>query len=870
MQTLEEKMHITKAENDEKDLIIGKLQQELSQINEISEKTKREVAETKGQLDESCKQKDNELNMLRFDLEQKDKEFQEKILLITELEQSKNNIIKENDKLKMELSSKSFDLENASDKVLELENQLKAASDDLDKFKSCVNEKNTDFTQYQEQQQAAMKNLSQALEKTQQSLREKLEEIAELKEKSQAESKLKDQKIDEVNQEVSRHKRDLEKLNIELADTKSLSEKKEIEMANIHSTQIASQDLQLKTLSTEVQQKSEEMVKLQIVVNKLEEDICTKNSLIEKFRLEKEEIENRCAVYAKELQDLQQQMNDLTLNHGDIQRQLVVSNERIVSLQEVKQRLEVEIAALTTKCENPEQVQQLRTELMIKEQALDGLRSEFEQKIQFLERAHHELELKHEQSSKEWNKQQQDLIAQSKISATTEIELRAQIDNYAREVLKMREESQIAITNLEQSVNEKTHLLENLEVKYSQNEKLQETQLMAVKEEMNRNIQNYQEKITTLTDETTFLKNELNAKSEQIIELNAKCGQLLADAKQYQTDQKQNFDETINKLQLEINEKNMQMNTLNVQLQKDREESRLFTDNLQEKLIKDAQIHNTELISLKKEMASNVQSYEEKISNLVQASMHLKEELNVKSNQIEELNNKCSQLQADVHQNESEQKKNFEESIHSLQLEINEKNVQLNKLTAELQLAQETCQTTATGLQTKDKEINELTTQNHTTQTLITQLQKDLNQFKLLSDQKCKEQETTQIQYKSLLDQVGVLEGKLKESESCMKNLQIEHNNAVELMTYLSVTQNQKEHCMKQLVNDSRHCKYVQELLDQMTVNVDQNEEKVLVLQKEVEHGMNRLGECNIAYEQQKSEVIRLQELLSKVNLFCI
>lgn len=972
-------MLITNAENDEKILIIDKLQQELSQLKEISEKTQQQIAETNEQFDDRYKKKENELNTLHSNLEQKDKELNEKLILITELDQSKNTLLKENDKLKMELSSKSFDLENTMDKILELEKQLKAGTEDLNIAKVSLGEKDAN----QEHQKKIVEELNRELKELQETLQTKLSEIEDLKKISERESKLKDKQIEEANEAVSRHKREIENLDRALTETKCSAEKKEMELSDIHSTQIKSQDLELKALSTDVQQKYEETVKLKLVVSKLEEDICTKNTLIKKISLEKEEIEHQSDGYKTEMQQMQQQINDLTLNYGDLQRQLAASSERITSLQEVKQRLDLEIAALTTKCENPEQVQQLRAELMAKEQTLDSLRSEFEQKIQILERTHHELELQHEQAVRKWNKQEQEFMTQAKISADSEIELKAQIDNYTQELSKMREQSQTVIANLEHSINEKTLLLENLEVKYTLNEKLQETQLMAVKEELNRNAQYYEEKITTVTNENTLIKNELNMKSAQVEELNTKCSQLLEDATKYQTHQKQNFDEVINKLQLEVNEKSMQVETLNLQLQKNREDSHQLLNNLQEKLTYNEQLHQTELTNFKQELSGSVDNYQERIKTLNEDNIHFKEQLEVKSNQIVELNSKCIQLETDAQQSQSEQKQNFDEVINKLQLQVNEKtiqvdtlnlqlqkdredshqlinnleeklayneqlhkneltklkeeqsdslanyqeristlneenihfkeqldaksdqivelnskcvqleigaqqsqseqnqsfdqiigtlqveikekNVQLDKLLVDLQQAQESCK----DLHAKDQQISELIAQNQSTQTLIAQLQGDLNQFKLLSDQKCKEQNTTQTQYEELLDQVVILEGKLQESETCKKNLQIEHNNAVELMTYLSVTQNQKEKCMKQLANDTRHCKYVQELLNQMRVNVDQNEEKVLMLQKEVEYSKNELKECNKAFEQQKNEMIRFQDLHSQVGLFC-
>jgi chromosome segregation ATPase len=746
--SLQQQIEGASVENAEKAKTIDQLKEEISRVTSEHEVVKREAEESKAKSTEDCGQKDAQIEKLKAELDNQK-------TLMEKLERTNADLVKENDKLKMQLSAKSIDAETVNEQVAEKEKEIKSLRDELDTVKKELGHKVEDLERHKDNSHEVEGSLRKELDQTRDNLKSKISEVENVKKELNVQISQKDKQIEEANKKIAQNSDELKKLNDELTATKSSFEESKNEIHSRHARQVASQDSQLMALSAEIQQKNEEITRSQIVISKLEEDLCSKNGVIEKLRLELESFEHQQSSHTEASTILTKKMNELTLSHGDVQRQLNAANERITGLLELKQRLEAEIQSLTAKCENAAQLEQLRSEIQAKETLLESLKAEYEQKLQNSERARHEIELHHEEDVANFERAKSELETRLRITTQSEELLQQRCDGTIAEMAKIRDEHRVRISELEHSLQEKELALGNLQSKCSESGRYYQEQMKTATEEMSRNLESSQQKLAALTEEVLQLKQNLAEKSEALIEANAESSHILAQNQQAVSELKQQYGEDIRKLEFELNEKNMQ----------------------------------------------------------------------------------------------------------------------LEKRSTELQLLKSDCQNSSTDLEGKDQKIGELTAEVQQAQNLITQLQEDLTSAQLLYQQTVNEHETVQTQCKGLLEQVASLSEKVQTGESLFDNLQIEHDTAMNVMDRLRITEQQKQECLQQLQLEAtssaqtKNCQHVMELLNQIKVdNSTEATEKILGLQKEVEVVRNQLAERNHQLDVQKAELLRLQEDLVKVR----
>jgi CAP-Gly domain-containing linker protein 1 len=746
--SLQQQIEGASVENAEKAKTIDQLKEEISRVTSEHEVVKREAEESKAKSTEDCGQKDAQIEKLKAELDNQK-------TLMEKLERTNADLVKENDKLKMQLSAKSIDAETVNEQVAEKEKEIKSLRDELDTVKKELGHKVEDLERHKDNSHEVEGSLRKELDQTRDNLKSKISEVENVKKELNVQISQKDKQIEEANKKIAENSDELKKLNDELTATKSSFEESKNEIHSRHARQVASQDSQLMALSAEIQQKNEEITRSQIVISKLEEDLCSKNGVIEKLRLELESFEHQQSSHTEASTMLTKKMNELTLSHGDVQRQLNAANERITGLLELKQRLEAEIQSLTAKCENAAQLEQLRSEIQAKETLLESLKAEYEQKLQNSERARHEIELHHEEDVANFERAKSELETRLRITTQSEELLQQRCDGTIAEMAKIRDEHRVRISELEHSLQEKELALGNLQSKCSESGRYYQEQMKTATEEMSRNLESSQQKLAALTEEVLQLKQNLAEKSEALIEANAESSHILAQNQQAVSELKQQYGEDIRKLEFELNEKNMQ----------------------------------------------------------------------------------------------------------------------LEKRSTELQLLKSDCQNSSTDLEGKDQKIGELTAEVQQAQNLITQLQEDLTSAQLLYQQTVNEHETVQTQCKGLLEQVASLSEKVQTGESLFDNLQIEHDTAMNVMDRLRITEQQKQECLQQLQLEAtssaqtKNCQHVMELLNQIKVdNSTEATEKILGLQKEVEVVRNQLAERNHQLDVQKAELLRLQEDLVKVQ----
>ncbi|XP_044271292.1 CAP-Gly domain-containing linker protein 2 isoform X3 [Tribolium madens] len=625
VESLQKQVDSAKAENEEKHKTIDQLNEEVLKIKAENELVKREIVESIKSSDENCEKKDVQLEKFKHELNHQKK-------LIEKFQQTHADLAKENEKLKMDLSAKSHDLEVATDELASKDKEIKSLREELETVRKELGHKVGDLERQKSNLHEIEENLRKDLEQVRDELKERISEVENTKKEYNVHVSQKDQQIAEANKTIAERGEEIKKLSQELEDVKHAHEDSKNEIHSRHARQVASQDSQLMALSAEIQQKNEEITKSSIVISKLEEDLCAKNGIIEKLRLELENFENQKSSHSETSILLNQKLNELSLTNGDLQRQLVSANDRINGLLELKQRLEAEIQGLTARCENAAQLEQLRNEIQQRENMLERVKAEFEEKLQNSERMRHELELERQQNLNNFEQMKTDLEAKLRIAVQSEELLKQRCDTSVAELAKMRDEYRVKINELEHAVQEKDLNVANLQNKCSEAVKQYQDQLQVVNDEMNRRLQECQQKISSFNDETVNLKEELAKKSEQLIEARAEVSHILAQGKLVENEFKQKYIQDTKQLEFELNEKNMKLEKALTELELMKGDCQNTNSNL---TAKDVQIS---------ELAAQVKNAENLINQLQEELSATKLRQQQSFNEHESVQNQCRGL----------------------------------------------------------------------------------------------------------------------------------------------------------------------------------------------------------------------------------
>ncbi|XP_064210955.1 CAP-Gly domain-containing linker protein 1 isoform X11 [Tribolium castaneum] len=628
VESLQKQVDRAKAENEEKLKTISQLTEEVSKIKA-----------------ENCEKENEQVEKFKHELDHQRK-------LLEKFGQTHADLAKENEKLKMDLSARAHDLEVATDELAAKDKEIKSLRDELETVRKELGHKTDDL----ERQRVNLHEVEANLEQARGELKEKITEVENTKKECNLQVSQKDQQISDANKTIAERSEEIKKLAKELEDVKHTFEDSKNEIHSRHARQVASQDSQLMALSAEIQQKNEEITKSSIVISKLEEDLCAKNGIIEKLRLELENFESQKSSHTEASSLLNVKLNELSLTNGDLQRQLASANERINGLLELKQRLETEIQGLTARCENGAQLEQLRAEIQQRESMLERAKAEFEQKLQNSERLRHEIELQRQQDQNNFAQMKADLEAKLRIALQSEESLKQRCDTSVGDLAKMRDEYRMKIDELQHAVQEKDLTVANLQNKCSEAVKQYEDQLRVVNDELNRRLQECQQKISSFNDETANLKQELAKKSEQLIEARAESSHILAQRQQLENELKQKYSQDTKQLEFELNGKNMELEKALTEVQLLRNDCQNTNSNL---TAKDDQIS---------ELAAQVKNAQNVINQLQEELTTTRLKQQQSFNEHENVQNQCKGLLDQV-ASLTEQVKNGEAVFKNLEIE---------------------------------------------------------------------------------------------------------------------------------------------------------------------------------------------------------
>lgn len=528
-------------ENEEKAKTISQLNEELANVKSEHEVVKRGI-------EDNCVQKDDEIAKLRAEIAHQKR-------IIEKYEKTHATLAEENQKLKMQYSAKCHDVETSGSDIVAKEDEIKSLHVKIEE----ANHKVEDLERKQSNSVKVEEDLRKELAQTRDDLKAKISEVENVKKECNVQLSQKSHELDDRNNTISRNSEEITKLTDQLNELKQSFEDTKKDIHSRHARQVASQDSQLMALSAELQQKNEEITKYSIVISKLEEDLCTKNGIIEKLRLEVESWRQQQATASETSSSMTKQSNELSLKCGDLERQLQAAHGHINNLQEIKQGLESEIQSLMVKCEGAAQLEQLRNALQAKEGMLAAMRTDLEQKLHNSERLNHELQLQHQSVLAESNKLKQELENKLQISMQSEQMGKQRYDSVVAELAKVREEHGGTINQLQRTVQEKDLALKNFESNYNENLKQYQAQWQASNENLKQSLETCQQRIGSLNDETMQLKSQLMKKSEELIEAQTAASHVAAQSKQAEREHQQACDENTRRLEFELNERSLHL-----------------------------------------------------------------------------------------------------------------------------------------------------------------------------------------------------------------------------------------------------------------------------------------------------------------------
>ncbi|KAF5279166.1 hypothetical protein FQR65_LT03412 [Abscondita terminalis] len=316
---------------------------------------------------QNCEKYQNEVDMLKTELSRTKTLFQEQTATISNKmkisSDTESSLRAEIEQLKLTLTAKDVELQNKDDEIRRLKTLLETS--DIE-----VKAKAVDIERYQKSKQESEESYNKEIDYLKMILKEKVVEK---------------EQIEKTN----------EKLKSELNEAKADIERNSVDVHERHTRQIAIKESELMAMAAELQQKNEEISKCSIVTTKLEDDICIKNGVIEKLKLELESFKKRSESEEKSMLNYTERISVLQLTIGDLQRKLASTEQVVLELQEQKARLESELQnVIASSGDYSAELQKMNAAVIEKELMITTVRNELLQKLQTQQSNEQQLQLK--------------------------------------------------------------------------------------------------------------------------------------------------------------------------------------------------------------------------------------------------------------------------------------------------------------------------------------------------------------------------------------------------------------------------------------------------------------------------------------------
>lgn len=589
-----------------------------------------------------CEQRSQEIADLKDELvkirsiaEEKSSLLEQKTLELSELEPLRKDL----DRMKRELSAKTLDLEENVEAISNKEGEVKALRAQLDATQLEMDTKNSAIHNYDVSLKEMESKYHKQLDEYKRMLNDRLAEKEEMEKKYEITITRKQTQLEEATKRISERSADMEKINSELAETKKQLEITNSEDHDRHSRQIRMKEEQLMKLSAEILQKNEEITKCSIVTSKLEDDICSKNGVIEKLKFELESLKRRLGSGQDAVQITNAHFNQLQLEHGDLQRKLATKEQELQSVLEQKQSFESQLHQLMNfSGDKDAKCNQLSTELREKEAHFETTRTELTEQLHQTQRRVQELSLQLHKMVHDSELVKKDFDERFSTSVATETMLKERCQSSVLETTKVRDELMLRLTELQHVLEQKDFELKKAEEISAENQRYHKEKLEYTTTELQKMLGSCQARINSLTSESVSDKQLIAQKTETLIEVEAKFKHDLAEAQHQNLELKMSLEEQLKKVEFALAQKVMEFQKAVTEIQllkQDCGNSNISLD--------DKNRHITELTSQLQALQQLTNKLQEEVDRLQLGQQSVQ-------SQLQQSTNHCSDLLATVEQ----------------------------------------------------------------------------------------------------------------------------------------------------------------------------------------------------------------------------
>ncbi|KAF5269688.1 hypothetical protein FQA39_LY08611 [Lamprigera yunnana] len=367
-------------------------------------------------------------------------------------------------------------------------------------------------------------------------------------------------KLEDASNVITQNMQEIEKLQINLKETKINIERNSIDVHERHTRQIAIRESELMALAAELQQKNEEVSQCSIVTTKLEDDICIKNGMIEKLKLELESYKKHSEAEELSMLNYTERISTLQLTIGDLQGKLAGTEQLVLELKEQKARLEAELQnVIAASGDYSVELQKLNAAVLEKEQKITTVRNEFLEKLQVEQSIKQQLQLQLQKEKEDFERISFNLEEKLKTAHESEEILQQCYESGNMEAIKVRDELMLKVNQLQRSVEEKDFALKVAIGDHNENKLYLKEQLDRTTSELQKIIDTCQFKINELSVEGINSKTALAQKTQELIESEANLKNFIAQSQSNEEEIQKSAEEQIKKLQFELSEKSAQV-----------------------------------------------------------------------------------------------------------------------------------------------------------------------------------------------------------------------------------------------------------------------------------------------------------------------
>ncbi|KAK4875245.1 hypothetical protein RN001_011667 [Aquatica leii] len=499
----------------------------------------------------------SELSKVKNILQEQSSSTSERIKTNAELESSLRSEI---ERLKSDLARKSTELQTKDEELKLKEDEIRGLKTLLETTEIDLKAKTVDVERYQSSKQESEDSYNKEIDYLKKILKEKVVEKEEVEKVSTIEIAKQKSKLEDASRTIALHLEEIQKLKSDLSEAKTDIERNSLDVHERHTRQIAIKESELMAMAAELQQKNEEISKCSIVTTKLEDDICIKNGIIEKLKLELESFKKRSESEERSMLNYTERISVLQLSIGDLQRKLASTEQLVLELQEQKARLENELeTVIASSGDYSVELQKMNAAVVEKELMITTVRNEYLQKLQLQQSNEQQLQLQLQRIKEDSERLEHNMREKLRISQESEDMLRQRCESANGEAIKVRDDLMNKVNQLQRLVEEKDFALKVSAGDHTENTRYLKEQLDRTTSELQKTINNCQYKINELSAESINSKNVLAQKTQELIESEAKLKHFMAQSQLNEEELRRLSEEQAKKLQFELSEKNAQV-----------------------------------------------------------------------------------------------------------------------------------------------------------------------------------------------------------------------------------------------------------------------------------------------------------------------